>query len=133
MEWMALFLVALCSFAVLLGTIQLAWLLRPMPPQLPPPDGWPAVSVLKPLKGIDDGLQENLETLFTQEYPNFELLFGVEGDRDPVIPLLQSVAARYPQIPHRLFIHQGGGGINPKVSNIRAILQHPFARYRHHQ
>ncbi len=125
MEWMALFLVALCSFGVLLGSAQLFWLLRSTPSPSPPSDGWPAVSVLKPLKGVDDGLQENLETLFTQDYPNYELLFGVEGDHDPVIPLVQNVAARYPHIPHRLFVHQGGGGLNPKISNIRAILQHP--------
>lgn len=125
MEWIALFLVALCSFGVLLGSAQLFWLLRSTPSPDPPSGGWPAVSVLKPLKGVDDGLQDNLETLFTQDYPNYELLFGVEGDHDPVIPLLQSVTARHPHIPHRLFVHQGGGGLNPKISNIRAILQHP--------
>ncbi|MBW1871309.1 MAG: glycosyltransferase [Deltaproteobacteria bacterium] len=78
------------------------------------------ITVLKPLCGADDSLEQNLETFFLQRYLNYELLFGVEGENDPAIARLR---LRYPDIPCRLVIHNGARGLNPKVSNIRAMLE----------
>ncbi len=81
------------------------------------------VTVLKPLCGRDDALASNLETFFRQDYPNFELLFGVEGEEDPAIEVVRRLQKRFPDVPSRLVIHQGRRGLNPKVSNLRATLE----------
>ena len=38
------------------------------------------VSILKPVAGIDDSLEENLRTFFAQDYPRYEIVFGVQGE-----------------------------------------------------
>jgi ceramide glucosyltransferase len=58
----------------------------------------PAVSVLKPLHGTEDGLKRNLETFFEQDYPEFELLFCARQDSDAGLQLAREVGRRYPQV-----------------------------------
>lgn len=89
---------------------------------LPSPDAEP-VTVLKPLCGADDALEANLETFFCQDHPSFELLFGVLGENDPAIPVVRRLMARHPQVAARLVIHTGGRALNPKVSNLLAMLE----------
>ena len=87
-----------------------------------PPAPAPPVSVMKPLCGVDPDLEANLETFFRQDYPSFELVFGVQGDSDPAIEVVQRLQARFPQIRSRLIIHNSKWGMNPKVRNLRAML-----------
>ncbi len=82
----------------------------------------PPVSVLKPLCGIDNNLENNLRTFFEQDYPAFELVFGVEGSGDPAIAVVRRLRDAYPSVPCRIVIHDGGRGLNPKVGNLRAML-----------
>lgn len=58
----------------------------------------PGVSILRPLKGLDTNLYENLESTFNQEYPNYEIIFSVADERDQALPLLQTLISRYPDI-----------------------------------
>ncbi|OIP38841.1 MAG: hypothetical protein AUK47_10920 [Deltaproteobacteria bacterium CG2_30_63_29] len=80
------------------------------------------ISVLKPLCGADDQLESNLRSFFEQDYPAFQLIFGVEGSSDPAIKLVNKLAAEYASVPSKLVIHDGKKGINPKVANLRAML-----------
>jgi ceramide glucosyltransferase len=83
----------------------------------------PAISVLKPLCGADDNLERNLTTFFEQRYPAFELVFGVEGADDPAVALVERLRRAHPSVRCRLVVHDGGRAINPKVSNLRAMLE----------
>jgi ceramide glucosyltransferase len=56
----------------------------------------PFVSVLKPLHGMEPQLEENIESFFAQDYPDFELLFAADSDNDPALLLAREVAARHP-------------------------------------
>lgn len=58
----------------------------------------PPVSVLKPLHGTEDGLEQNLETFFEQNYPEFELLFCSRHDNDAGLQLAREVGKRYPNV-----------------------------------
>lgn len=84
----------------------------------------PPVTILKPLCGADDRLQDNLATFFSQTHPDYEIVFGVEGDNDPAIPIVRRLCDRFPHIETRLVIHAGGCALNPKVSNLQAMLIH---------
>src|SRR5260370_14679940 len=61
----------------------------------------PAVSVLKPLHGMEPGLERNIESFCEQDYPEFELLFCARQDSDEGLQLARRVGARYPQVEAR--------------------------------
>ncbi|MCA9565341.1 MAG: glycosyltransferase, partial [Myxococcales bacterium] len=82
-----------------------------------------AVSVLKPLCGVDDALENNLESFFQLSHANFELVFGVQGGEDPAIAVVERLQARYPDVRCKLVVHEGKRGINPKVANLRGMLE----------
>jgi ceramide glucosyltransferase len=82
------------------------------------------VSVLKPLRGVDENLEGNLRTFFEQDHPQFELVFGVEGEDDPALAVVRRLRRAYPKTRARIVVHDGGRGINPKVGNLRAMLEH---------
>src|SRR5262245_59353036 len=84
----------------------------------------PPVTVLKPLCGADDRLEDNLATFFRQSHPRYELVFGIEGDNDPAIPIVRRLRARFPEVRSRLVRHDGKRALNPKVSNLQAMLSY---------
>jgi ceramide glucosyltransferase len=60
------------------------------------------VSILKPLAGADEGLEDNLRSFFTQDYPRFEILFAVRYESDPAAAIVRGLQAEYPAVPARL-------------------------------
>ncbi len=62
------------------------------------------ISVLKPLAGVDDGLEQNLGSFFQQAYPDFELIFAVREPSDPCIPVVERLRAEFSAIPSTLII-----------------------------
>jgi ceramide glucosyltransferase len=62
------------------------------------------ISILKPLAGLDDGLEANLRSFFTQDYPDFEILFAMRTAADPAHPLVERLRAEYPHVPTRLIL-----------------------------
>ena len=67
-----------------------------------PSDFLPAVSLLKPLHGSEDGLERNIETFFEQVYPApFELLFCARHETDEGLHVARRVGARYPHVDAR--------------------------------
>ena len=67
-------------------------------------NGRPPVSVLKPLAGLDEGLEENLRTFFELDYPEYEILFAVRRETDASVPVVRKLCAEYPAVPARLLI-----------------------------
>lgn len=122
MTFVAAVFVTLCSLWITLGLVVLVRTVRrtraPRLRRLVP------VSILKPLCGADAGLEANLASFFEQDYPNFELVFGVESETDPAIAVVVALGARYPQVRCRLVCHRGARAINPKVRNLRGMLPH---------
>jgi ceramide glucosyltransferase len=47
------------------------------------PEFTPFVSVFLPLRGIDDGLQENIAAVLAQNYPGYEIVFVSDSKNDP--------------------------------------------------
>jgi ceramide glucosyltransferase len=87
----------------------------------------PPISILKPLKGVDDGLWENLVSLAEQSYPSFEILIGIEDHEDPAMELALRLRRSYPQIPIRIVTGGAPLGLNPKVNNLNNSAR--FARH----
>lgn len=83
----------------------------------------PPISVLKPLSGADDGLEENLSSFFEQDYPVFELLFAVRSPSDPAAGIVKELQSRYPEVPSRLLITGEPPYPNPKVFSLDRMLK----------
>ncbi len=88
------------------------------------PDRLPPVTILKPLRGVDPGLYENLRAIIEQEHPDFEVIFGAE---DPFDPALQVARRLISEFPNRRLLVVGGGaprtGANPKVRILRRMIE----------
>jgi len=66
--------------------------------------GFPAVSVLKPVHGLEAQLRENIESFFRQDYPSFEILLAADEEDDAALQVVREVSARYPQVPCRILV-----------------------------
>ncbi|HVP63963.1 MAG TPA: glycosyltransferase [candidate division Zixibacteria bacterium] len=83
----------------------------------------PFVSLLKPLHGTEPQLEENLESFFNQDYPDFEVLFAVDHEDDAAIAVAQRVMDRHPE-RHSQIIVQG----EPPWPNPPAFGFHTMAK-----
>ena len=75
----------------------------------------PPLSVLVPLYGADPGLEQNLEGLLRQNYPEFEVLFLHEVPDDPALDAARAAAERVPDVPVR-YVQGRTDAVNPKVA-----------------
>ncbi|GAA5947508.1 hypothetical protein JCM3775_000112 [Rhodotorula graminis] len=97
------------------------------PPAPVDPATCPGVSILRPLRGLDCNLYDNLEASFRQDYPRFELVLSVADEADPAIPLVRDLQHRYPNVDSTLVIGHDTVGVNPKINNlIRPYRQAKF-------
>ncbi len=85
------------------------------------------VTVLKPLKGADPGLERNLHSIFQQDWHKFELVFGAADADEPALQLVRRLAAQYPHVPVRVVTSYQPLGLNPKVNLCAELAEH--ARY----
>ena len=83
--------------------------------------GSAGISVLKPLRGIDDDLEANLASFADQDWPVFEVLLGLHDDADPAASMAHAAAARWPG-RFRVVIQGPELGMNPKVSQLAALV-----------
>jgi ceramide glucosyltransferase len=65
----------------------------------------PFVSLLKPLHGLESQLEENLESFFNQDYPQFEVLFAVDLADDAAASVARGVMERHPERPSRIVVN----------------------------
>ena len=89
------------------------------PPGLASPE---PVSILKPLSGLDPGLESNLRTFFEQDYPAFEILFAVREPDDPAGAVVKKLQQEYPEIPARLLVTGESPYPNAKVHSLSVVL-----------
>lgn len=88
------------------------------------PEFTPPVTILKPLKGVDEGLEENLRSFFRLDYHVYQLLFGVSDPNDPAVPIVERLLAEFPTQDARLVVGCRPFGLNPKVENLATLLGH---------
>jgi ceramide glucosyltransferase len=82
----------------------------------------PAISVLKPLAGVDEGLEANLRSFFEQDHPAFEILFAVRDARDPAIQVVQALQEQFPARSSRMIITGEPPYPNAKVFSLDRML-----------
>jgi len=88
----------------------------------PVPAARPHVSVLKPLCGVDPLTELALESFFLVNYPDYQLVFGVQSETDPVLDVLARLRARYPDRDVTVVVDATLHGSNRKISNLINML-----------
>jgi ceramide glucosyltransferase len=68
------------------------------------PQFQPGVSVLKPVRGLDPNTYEAFVSQVKQNYPSFEILFGVQDLCDPAVPVIERLQREFPDVSIRVII-----------------------------
>jgi len=78
----------------------------------------PGVSLIRPVRGLENCIEQTLNSSFALDHPNFELIFCVADRDDPVVPLIERLMAAHPAVPACLLIGDDRISINPKLNNL---------------
>ena len=86
---------------------------------------YPKVSILKPIKNIDDGLKENIESFFNIDYPNYEIIFGLNDCGDNCFSLVGEIIKKYPKVTAKILNVSSSTQkfINPKIAVLKEIAK----------
>ena len=90
----------------------------------PEPRQWPAVTILKPVYGLEKNLAENLRTTLLQDYPNYEVLFSVQRLEDPALPLLRELEREFGTDRVKVVVDNRRPGANGKINNLAGAIPH---------
>jgi ceramide glucosyltransferase len=90
-------------------------------------DKYPPATILIPLCGDDFDAYGNYVTFCHQDYPQFQIIFGVQDELDPSIAVVRRLMADFPACDIRLVVSSNSLGENRKVSNLHNMLAE--ARY----
>src|SRR5271168_3950226 len=82
------------------------------------PGETPAVTILKPLCGDEHELYECLRSFCEQDYPKFQIVFGLADGADPAAEVVSRLQREFPQLDLRLVVDRRQHGSSRKVSNL---------------
>ncbi|MBW4518477.1 MAG: bacteriohopanetetrol glucosamine biosynthesis glycosyltransferase HpnI [Scytolyngbya sp. HA4215-MV1] len=82
------------------------------------PDFCPPVSVLKPLCGVDSSTYDNLASFCRQEYPSYQIIFGIQDACDPSLAVVKQLMEEFPALEIDFVVSDRQIGSNLKVSNL---------------
>jgi len=89
-----------------------------------PSQSFPPISILKPLKGLEDNLFGNLESFCVQDYPEYEIIFSLQDENDPAYKVVRKIKEKFADKPISIVIERCHHGFNPKVNNLFSAYQH---------
>lgn len=90
-------------------------------------DYTPPVTIFKPVSGADPEAYENFASFCRQDYPDYQIIFGVRAEDDPAVAIIRRLIADLPGRRIELVVSQNENGYNGKISN----LQNMYAHARH--
>jgi ceramide glucosyltransferase len=95
----------------------------------PTPAFTPPVSILKPLRGTGPEMYESFRSHCLQNYPDYEIIFGVGDENDAAIPLVERLKTEFPEHSIRLIYCGKNLGANVKVSNLAQMVREARHEY----
>ena len=89
-------------------------------------DQLPPVTIFKPVHGMEERLEENLESFFQQDYPGYEIIIGARSGDDPAAGTAEQLRRRYPEVKCRIVISGPPVWPNAKVFTLDKMI--PLSR-----
>jgi ceramide glucosyltransferase len=89
----------------------------------------PPVTILKPVKGNERTLYENLKSFCRLDYPVYQLLFAASDPDDPALKIVSRLKKEYPLLDIEIVISAKSIGTNPKINNLAnttPLIKHDF-------
>jgi ceramide glucosyltransferase len=90
------------------------------------PEQLPPVTIFKPVHGMEERLEQNLESFFQQDYPKYEIIIGARSEDDSAIVLAERLRPRYPHVKSRIVISGPPEWPNAKVFTLAKMI--PLSR-----
>jgi ceramide glucosyltransferase len=87
-----------------------------------PSDFTPPISNLKPIRGLDAEAYENFASYCNQDYPDYELLFGIGDGDEAVAELIERLKREFPQRRIRVVHVSGHTAPNDKVVKLARLV-----------
>lgn len=78
----------------------------------------PRVSILKPISNIDDGMEDNINTFYNLDYPDYEIVFGMDTAELKCRELVERVRNKYPAISTTIVSTVSEKKLNPKITTL---------------
>jgi ceramide glucosyltransferase len=91
--------------------------------RIAPAEYLPPISNLQPLRGVEPEAYENFASFCRQDYPDFELLFCVSSESDPVVAILRKLIQDFPERRIRIICKPGGNASNDKVVKLARLVE----------
>ncbi len=82
----------------------------------------PPISILKPICGLDEWAYQNLVSFCQQDYPNYQIIFGVQDPTDPSIHVVKRLIRNFPDLDIQLIVSDRAIGANQKICNLANAL-----------
>ncbi len=122
MTWLAFPALAAAAYWLLVLIAALRW--RGPSPAAPGPA--PPISILKPVRGRDPHFYEAIRSHAVQDYPRYEILFGIADPQDAAADDIRRLIAEFPALDIRLVVTSTRFP-NGKVAVLADLA--PLARY----
>jgi len=81
----------------------------------------PRVVLILPVRGLDEGFDENLRAILAQSYPAFRVIVVADVDSDPALERVRLVSSEFPRLSLSIVLADADG-IAGKVNALRSAL-----------
>lgn len=88
------------------------------------PAVWPPVTLLKPVYGLEKKLSANLRSACLQDYPQYQVVYSVQRQDDPALPLLLELQNEFGPEKVAVVRSNANVGVNGKINNLSGALPH---------
>ena len=82
----------------------------------------PRVTILKPIHGMEEQLEKNLESFFEQDYPEYEIIFGARDPENPALAIAERVRGRFPRVRSQVVLSGPPTWPNAKVFSLQKMI-----------